>query len=839
MSEDKSIDSTPFVNSQGMTETRFDDSNPVSSGSANLQADKNRVKSWVKGMFEHLTGTREVKDLGRDTSRKEGEQVLTTDMGLIETGVSQKPTTLETTLSTPTVFEPIKANNTEKEDMAATIAAGPTSPTEDRERQIAQEVEANARQDIEDRQKAEAEAKKNDRVPGDPTVYKAFNDKQDELRHNAFNPTSWMERESNDTQNLKKGAVEADIAARAAKGELDADGIRAELFKTGNYDDLESVDQAAQKIEEQNTNDRNAIQPIFDEDLIPTPRLETSDRNQSVLDAEADVSGHLGMMERNRQMDEADAAAAKNDRELVGEGWKVAHGDNESTNRLEDSDQNQSVLAAEAEVERQKRVNEYERKKAEAEADEAQADRESSGRSWIDAHRDNSASERREYSDRNPSVQAAEQDVNDFFTKQREAQELKDYDIGETGKRWSALDKLEKPTPPPSRVGKNSSVTSQEEAVEKFKRDLADKQAREQADREVSGDAWRAAQDQLGPDRLTESDRNQSVLDAETDVTGHLGMMERNRQMDADDASAARAERVKAGGRWIDIHDDDRDEGRQTKSDNNPSVMAAEREVTGPFGAEERQRIANDFDAGATEIEDRIGAPIEDGEIVVRRRQPLLAEPDTDPEVKDQREQTAERLRRSGSSWRRRLAIAGMAALMLFAKDRGPANPVADPGVAPVNTAPFVPMPEIGGNPEFSPLDALPKMKATFPTIGPSGESITPQQADLGQWFNAEWVKQYKQSHPGQFNDNGFDMRSPYDINLLNRIRADSTYQDAYKQFMDYVATHEIRGGNKDMQVDIQRKDDGSIDKIIVDVPNQGGYDVPDIKSLYNMVSNQ
>ena len=82
-------------------------------------------------------------------------------------------------------------------------------------------------------------------------------------------------------------------------------------------------------------------------------------------------------------------------------------------------------------------------------------------------------------------------------------------------------------------------------------------------------------------------------------------------------------------------------------------------------------------------------------------------------------------------------------------------------------------------------------------------------------------------------------MRSPYDINLLNRIRADSTYQDAYKQFMDYVATHEIRGGNKDMQVDIQRKDDGSIDKIIVDVPNQGGYDVPDIKSLYNMVSNQ
>jgi hypothetical protein len=181
------------------------------------------------------------------------------------------------------------------------------------------------------------------------------------------------------------------------------------------------------------------------------------------------------------------------------------------------------------------------------------------------------------------------------------------------------------------------------------------------------------------------------VVGAETDVTGHLGMMERNRQMDADDASAARAERVKAGGRWIDIHDDDRDEGRQTKSDNNPSVMAAEREVTGPFGAEERQRIANDFDAGATEIEDRIGAPIEDGEIVVRRRQPLLAEPDTDPEVTDQREQTAERLRRSGSSWRRRLAIAGMAALMLFAKDRGPANPVADPGVAPVNTAPFVP----------------------------------------------------------------------------------------------------------------------------------------------------
>ncbi len=779
MPEDKSIDSTPFVNSQGMTETRFDDSKPVSSGSANLQADKNRVKGWVKGMFEHFTGTRDARDLGRDDSRKEGDPVLTTDMGLIETGVSSAPIITNPSLDTPTIFEPVRANNTEKEDMAAAIAQGPNSATEGREAQVSAEEMARASSRQEEEQRRADEAKKNERVAADQTAYQAFQNDQQDLQHNSFNPTSWMEREASDTRNLKKGAAEAEIAGRLANGQLGGDALRGELFKTGNYEDLEGVEAAAQRIEERNQKDQRSKEPLFDEDLSPTPRLETSDRNSSVQAAEEDVAGHVRIIKQNQAWDAQDAVDAQKNRKAAGDKWIDAHGDKQSGDRISESDRNQSVLNAEEEVARKKRVDEYNRQKAEVEAAEAEKNRESAGRSWIDTHRDNAASERITSSDRNLSVQAAEKEVDDFFTKQRKAQESKDYDIGETGKRWSALDNLNQPTTKPIQVG-----------------------------------------------------HNQSVQAAEEDVAGHVRIIKQNQAWDAQDAVDAQKNRKQVGGRWSALENE-----RAYPRNIDGSLVRPTETTVGGDGDDARDRIIDEHETGADEIAERIDAPIEDGEITVIRRQPLFAEPDTDPETTTQRQRQTERTQNTSSRWRRRLALVGMAALMLFAKDRGPANPPAQPGQPPVNEAPYVPMPEIGGRVEFSPLDALPKTLAKFPTEGPQDENIPTTKADLGEWFNAEWVKQYKQSHPGQFNDNGFDMRNAYDINLLNRLKHSESYLKARDLFGEYVKTHEIRNGDNTSTVNITEDASGKVESMIVSVPKQGGYQVPDIKAVYDLVN--
>jgi hypothetical protein len=322
------------------------------------------------------------------------------------------------------------------------------------------------------------------------------------------------------------------------------------------------------------------------------------------------------------------------------------------------------------------------------------------------------------------------------------------------------------------------------------------------------------------------------VQAAEEDVAGHVRIIKQNQAWDAQDAVDAQKNRKQVGGRWSALEN----ERAYPRNIDGSLVRPTETTVGGDWD-DARDRIIDEHETGADEIAERIDAPIEDGEITVIRRQPLFAEPDTDPETTTQRQRQTERTQNTSSRWRRRLALVGMAALMLFAKDRGPANPVAETGTPPVNEAPYVPMPEIGGKVEFSPLDSLPKTLAVFPTQGPQGEKIPTSQADLGEWFNAEWVKQYKQSHPGQFNDNGFDMRNAYDINLLNRLKHSESYLKARDLFGEYVKTHEIRNGDNTSTVNITEDASGKVESMIVSVPKQGGYQVPDIKAVYDLVN--
>ncbi len=616
-----------------------------------LRKDANDVRAkaakLVHGLFSRATNNKNVQDLGRDDSRKEGEPVYSTDMGIIETGLS-KPAIPE-----KPSFEPVTADHVKYEEMADAIKNGPTSANEERERQVVVDQEAKARA------VQEAEAA-NQLVPGDPTEYNTYQQNRDELQLNAFNPTSWMEREKSDTENRMNGGAEKNATDKFNSGESDGDTLRKDLYKTGNYDSLEDVENAAKKIEEQHEADKRNQRPIFNDDSTPEPRIEFSDGNPSVIEAENDVAGHLNLNNIRHQADE--------------------------TSRIQ------------------------------------------SGDSWIDAHRDNA-----------------------------------------------------------------SSV------------------------------------------RLENSDRNQSVIEAEDDVSGHLKMNEINRKLDQADAERAQADREKSGKGWIKAHGDYENQERLEQSDQNPSVLAAENEVTGQFGENARRIIADDFSRGVDEQVDRFEQPIEPGDITIRR--PDQVDRDTaDPTVSEQRDRVRQRTLGISPIWRRRLAMVGLASLMLFAKDRGPANPVVEYGVPPVNEAPYVPMPELAKKP--SQLDLLPKTKAHFPTIGPAGENISQGKADFGGWFDAEWVKQYKAEHAEEYAEKNFNMRNADDINLLNRLKSNDKFSQAKDMYLDYLANNEIRAGDMKNKVEIKRKENGSIDKVIIDVPSSSGYEVPDFKEFYNLMNN-
>lgn len=231
-------------------------------------------------------------------------------------------------------------------------------------------------------------------------------------------------------------------------------------------------------------------------------------------------------------------------------------------------------------------------------------------------------------------------------------------------------------------------------------------------------------------------------------------------------------------------------------------------------------------------IAEHIDQPILPGEIDTRRR--VWIDEIEEPATAEKRSSLKDRIKKASPKIRKALALAGLVALVGLLPDGGSNRSATEtPPEMPKTELPFAGMPELPKAPiEPSPLDDLPKMQAVFPTEGPAGENISPKQADLGGWFDAEWVKAYKAAHPMQFDKPGFDMRDMYDLNLLRALQNSEQYKESYGPWMNYVTTHEVRGGDPRQTIQVDKNPDGSIKQVLIDVGGKGAV-VPAVDALF------